>query len=102
MKAAIGWWGATVSWPSNRAGGQRHRRVVPHPQSESSITPETHGREEEHREKEKNTKTGEILVSEERKQTTDNPTLMMSSEWDGKVDSTSLQTTEQCTQDVES
>lgn len=38
---------------------------MPHPQSESSITPEIHGREEKHREKEKNTKTGEILVSEE-------------------------------------
>lgn len=60
-------------------------RVVPHPQSESSITPETHGREEKHREKEKNTKTGEILVSEEKQ--TKTTKLMMSSERDGKVDS---------------
>lgn len=69
-------------------------RVVPHPQSESRIAPEIHGREEKHREKEKNTKTGEILVSEESRQTADNPRLMMSSERDGKVDSiyqTSLQ-----------
>lgn len=48
-------------------------RVVPHPQPISIITPETHGREEKHREKEKNTKTGEILVSKGGKRTSDNP-----------------------------
>lgn len=77
---------------------------MPHPQSESSITPEIHGREEKHREKEKNTKTGKILISEESKKHR-YPRLMMSSERDGKVDSTyqtSLKRTEQCTKDVES
>lgn len=68
MKAAIGWWGATVLGPSIEWQDSVTGRVVPHPQSVSSTTPETHGREEKHREKEKNTKTGEILVSEEIKQ----------------------------------
>lgn len=63
-------------------------RVVPHPQSESSIAPEIHGREEKHREKEKNTKTGEILISEESKKINRYTRLMMSSERDGKVDLT--------------
>lgn len=58
---------------------------MPHPQSESSTTPEIHGREEKHREKEKNTKTGEILVSEEIKKNYRYPRLIMSSEHDGKV-----------------
>jgi len=60
---------------------------MPHPQSVSSITPETHGREEKHREKKKNTKTGEILVSEE-DETTHSP--------DGKVELT-YQMTYKCT-----
>lgn len=74
---------------------------MPHPQSESSITPEIHGRKEKHREKEKNTKTGEILVSEESKTIYRHPRLMMSSEWDGKVDSTFYKRAEQCTKDVD-
>lgn len=65
MKAAIGWWGVTAighpieQWDSIR-------RVVPHPQSESSITPrDTCKRRKTQRKREKH-KTGEILVSEEK------------------------------------
>lgn len=48
-------------------------RVTP-PQSESSIAPENHEREEKKREKHKNTKRGEIHVSEEiKKATTQTP-----------------------------
>lgn len=43
----------------------------PTPNQNPASPPEIHGRKEKHREKEKNTKTGEILVSEKRKQTTD-------------------------------
>lgn len=43
--------------------------------------------EKKNTEKEKNTKTREVFVSGESKQTADNPRLMMSSERDGKVDS---------------
>lgn len=49
-----------MEWRGGIAG-----QGVPHPQSVSSITTETHGREEKHREKEKSTKTGETLVSKD-------------------------------------
>lgn len=55
--------GRTASWDESRP-----------PQSESSIAPENHEREEKKREKHKNTKRGEIHVSEEiKKATTQTP-----------------------------
>lgn len=61
-------WGHPIEqWDSIRG------RVMPHPQPESSITHrDTWKRRKTQRKREKH-KTGEILVSEERKQTMDKP-----------------------------
>lgn len=59
-KAAIGWWGVTVR--SDQSSGRTAARdeSCPAPtQNPASPREKTHGREGEHREKEKNTKTGE-------------------------------------------
>lgn len=61
--AAIGWWGATVFWPTNQVEGRHHGRSRS-PPNQYPASPQTHGREE-NREKHKNTKTGEIFVSED-------------------------------------
>ena len=83
MEIAVGWWdqqcfGRPIERKDGIAG-----RVMP-PQSESSIAPENHEREEKKREKHKNTKRGEIHVSEEiKKATTQTPQSEHVPEWGG-------------------
>lgn len=69
--------------------------------NQNPASPQRYMEEKKNTEKKRKTqKTGEILVSEESKQTADKPGLMMSSERDGKVDSIYKRIEQSSTKDV--
>lgn len=57
IQAAIGWWGATALWPSNRGAGQRHRTSHAPPPISIQHRPRDTWKRRKTQKKRKNTKT---------------------------------------------
>lgn len=74
MKAAIGWWGATVLGPSNRVEGRRHRNASCPTPNQNPAPPQRYMEEKKNTEKKRKTQKQErFSLVRKAKQFTETP-----------------------------